>query len=157
MNDDRPLTSSVSSPDRSAPAARPAGSEPLSLEAAYDLVVCGLLLAGLTFLAQRLQPNLLRWTLPAGLVGGGLCVVWGVLGRRGVRCHGGALVTLVAVACLLVGQAIQSWDASAGAEPKGRMVAALMAVLVLCCAGMLGILVWEDKQTIRHGQRMAGK
>ncbi len=151
MKDDHPLTSSVSPADRPAPAARPAGSEPLSLEAAYDLVVCGLLLVGLPFLAQHLQPSLLRWTLPAGLVGGGLCVVWGVLGRRGVRCHGGAIVTLVPVACVMVCQAIHSWDASAGAEPKGRMVAALMAVLVLCCAGMFGTLVWEGKKAIRHG------
>ena len=121
------------------------------MEMALDLVVCGLLLASLTFLAQYLQPNLSRGTLPAGLVGGGLCILWGVLGRRGTRCRGGAMVTLVAVACVLVRQAIQSWDVSAGAEPKGRMVAALMAVLVLCCVGMLGALVWEGKKAIRHG------
>ena len=134
--------------NRSAPSAE---REPLSLEATLDLVVCGLLLASLTFLAQRLQPSLLRWTLPAGLVGGGLCVLWGVLGRRGMRCRGGAMVTLVAMACVMVSQAIQSWDASAGAEPKGRMVAALMTVLVLCCVGMSGTLVWEGKKGIRHG------
>jgi hypothetical protein len=151
MKDDHPLTSSVPPSDKPAPAARSAGSEPLSLEAAYDLVVCGLLLVGLPFLAQHLQPSLLRWTLPAVLVGGGLCVVWGVLGRRGVRCRGGAMVTLGAVACVMVRQAIHSWVASAGAEPKGRMVASLMAVLVLCCAGMLGTLVWEGKKAIRHG------
>jgi hypothetical protein len=61
------------------------------------------------------------------------------------------MVTLVAVVCVMVRQAIQSWDASGGAEPKGRMVAALMAVLVLCCSGMLGTLVWEGKRPMRHG------
>ena len=117
----------------------------MSLEVAFDLVLCGVLLAGLSFLARHLQPDLPRATLFAGLVGGGLCVLWGVMGRRGTRCRGAAMVTLAAVACVFVRQAVQSWEASAAVESKGRMVAALMMLLVVFCVGMLANLAQEGK------------
>lgn len=118
----------------------------MSVEVAFDLVLCGALLGGLGFLAQHLQPDFQRATLFTGLAGGGLCVLWGVLGRRGTRCRGAAMVTLAAVACVLVRQAVRSWEASAAVESKGRMVAALMVVLVGFCVHMLASLVQE-----RHG------
>jgi peptidoglycan/LPS O-acetylase OafA/YrhL len=117
----------------------------MSMEVAFDLVLCGALLVGSSFLAQRLQPDLQRVTLFTGLAGGGLCVLWGVLGRRGTRCHGCAMVTLAAAACVCVRQAVQSWNASPAIESKGRIVAALMMVLVVFCVGMLANLAQEGK------------
>ena len=128
-----------------APAARPAERVRLSLEMAVDLVLCGALLAGLSLLAQHLQPDLQRATLITGLAGGGLCVLWGVLGRRGTRCRAVAMVTLAAVLCVFVRQAVQSWEASAAGESKARMVTALMTVLVVFCVGMVANLAREGK------------
>lgn len=130
--------------DKAAPA-RAAERLRMSLEVALDLALCGVLLAGLPFLARYLQPDLRRGTLLIGCVGGGLCVLWGILGRRGVRCRWGALVTLAAVACVFVRQAVHSWTASAAVGSKGRMVAAMMMLLAVFCVGMLANLVQEEK------------
>lgn len=128
------------------PSARAKERVPLSKEVALDLVLCGMLLAGLSFLAQYLQPNLQRVTWYTGLAGGGLCVLSGVLGRRGKRCRGGAMVTLVVVGGVFVWQAVQSWRTSVGDESRGRTIAALMAVLVVFSVGMLATLVRDGKQ-----------
>lgn len=135
----------------SAPAASPSPAQSaervrLSMEVALDLVLCGAFLAGLCGLAQHLQPDFQCATLVTGLVGGGLCVLWGVLGRRGTYCRGGAMATLAAVACVLVRQAVHSWAAAAAGEPKGRLVAALMMVLVAFCVGMLANVAQERRR-----------
>jgi hypothetical protein len=44
-----------------------------------------------------------------------------------------------------VRQAVQSWGASGEGESKGRMVAALMTVLVVFCVGMLANLARERR------------
>ena len=62
---------------------------PLNLDMALELVLCGVLLAGLSLLAQHLHPELSRPTLFSGLGGGGLCVLWGVLARRTTRYRAG--------------------------------------------------------------------
>jgi peptidoglycan/LPS O-acetylase OafA/YrhL len=115
----------------------------MSLEVAADLVVCGVLLAGLSYLARHVQPDFQRVTLLAGLVGGGLCVVWGVLGRRMPACRGSAMVTLALLACVFVRQAVLSWRSATEDGSKSRMVVALMAVLVVFCIGTVGNLVRE--------------
>ena len=127
------------------PPAPPTERARLSLELVIDLVLCGVLLAGLSLLAQHLQPDFPRVSLLTGLVGGGLCVLWGVLGGRTARVRVGAMVTLAAVACVLVRQAVQSWEVSTRGTSNGRMVAALMTVLVVFSVGMLTNLAREGK------------
>lgn len=135
----------TSNPVADTPSTQAAERVPLSLEVAVDLVLCGVLLAGLSLTAQHLQPDFPRLTFITGLAGGGLCVLWGILGRRGTPCRVGAMVTLAAVACVLARQAVQSWEASAEGESKGRMAAALMAVEVVFSVGMLANLIREGK------------
>lgn len=122
----------------------------MSSEVAVDLVVCGVLLAGLSVLARHVQPDFHRATLFTGLVGGGLCVVWGVRGRRGKYCRRGAMVTLVAMACVFVRQAVLSWNGSTEGGSQNRKVMALMAVLLVFCAGMLANLIREGKKDRSH-------
>ncbi len=117
----------------------------MGADVAFDLLLCGLLLAGLSLLAQHLQPGFQRVTLFAGLLGGGLCVLWAVLGRRGTRCRVVTVVTLAVVACVFVRQAVLSWGASAANESKGRPVAVLMFISVVFCAGMLANLARDGK------------
>ena len=110
-----------------------------------DLVVCGLLIAGLNLVAQHLQPDLPRLTFFTGLVGGVLCVLWAVLGRRTTFCRLGSMVTLVPVACVFVIQAVQSWAAPVDNGSPGRKVALLMTLQVVFCVGMLVNLAQERK------------
>jgi len=135
----------ITGPVASALPAQPAERWRMSVEVAYDLVLCGVLMGGLGFLAQHLQLELLRATRFIGLVGGGLCILWGVLGRRGTpRCEG-AMVTLAVVVCVFVYQAVQSCATSTQGEPQHRNVALLMMVLVVFCAGTLANLIRERK------------
>ena len=135
----------ISDPAASVPPARSAERVRLSPEMAVDLVLCGALLAGLSLLAQHLQPDLQRATLITGLAGGGLCVLWGVLGRRGMHCRAGAMGMLAVVACVFARQAVLSWEAAASIGSKGRMVAALAMVLAVFCVGTLANLARGSK------------
>jgi hypothetical protein len=117
----------------------------MSSEVALDLALCGALLAGLSFLAQHLQPDFHRATLLFGLLGGALCVLWSVLGRRGTRCRGLAMATLAVIAIVFARQALRSWGAAASIGSKDRIVVALMVVLVGFCVGMVANLVRESK------------
>lgn len=135
----------IRDPETHRPSAPSAERAHLSLALVIDLVLCGVSLAGLSLLAQHLQPTLPRVTLLTGLVGGGLCILWGVLGGRTARVRAGAMATLAAVACVLTRQAVQSWAASTEDASNGRMVAVLMTVLVAFSVGMLTNLAREGK------------
>ena len=121
----------------------------MRLDVALDLMVCGGLLAGMSFLGQHLQADFRRSTLFAGLVGGGLCVLWGILGRRGTRCRWSAMGTLAAVACVFVSQVAKSWETSASVDPMGRAVGTLMMLAVAFCLGLVAILAWESRNPKR--------
>ena len=112
-----------------------------------DLALCGALTAGLTLLAKHFQPDLPHLTLFTGLVGGALCVLWAVLGRRAMRCRLSSMVALTAMACVFVRQAVQSWGIAFEGESHGRIVAALMTVLVVFCVGMWIKLAHAGKGT----------
>jgi hypothetical protein len=129
-----------------APATGTAAGLCMSLEVALDLALCGVLLAGLSFLAHHLDAGFPRLTFAAAVGGGALCVLWAILGRYGTRgCRLGAMVTLALVACLLALQAVRSWGTSAEGGGRSRLVAALMTVLVVFSVGMLASLVRERK------------
>jgi hypothetical protein len=128
-------------PAPSGPPARFPGRAGMSLEVAVDLLACGGLLAGLCLLARCLEPGFPGVTLFAGLVGGALSVLWGVLGWRTGCCRMGAIVTLAVEGGVLAAQAVKSWGPSVEDASNGRMVSSLMAVLVVCCASMLVNLI----------------
>jgi hypothetical protein len=135
----------ITEPVATAVPAQPAKRVCMSVEVAFDLVLCGVLMGGLGFLAQHLQLELLRATLFLGLGGGGLCVLWGILGRRGTPCHGGAMVTLGVMACVFAYQAVQSWATSAEGKPRDGNGLLLMMVMVVFCVGTLANLIRERK------------
>jgi len=114
---------------------RATGSVSLGFEEALDLVLCGVLVAGLMFLAQRFQLDLPSLTFYAGLAGAALCVGWGTLGSRTRLGRPGAIATLIVVVGVLARQAYLSWEASGEREAKVRIVAMLMTTLAVLCAG----------------------
>ena len=127
------------------PTEQPSEPVQMSVILVIDLMVCGLLIAGLSLVAQRFQPDLPLLAFFTGLVGGVLCVLWAVLGRRATCCRLGSMVTLVPMACVFVIQAVQSWAASIDDGSNSRKVALLMTVQVVFCVGMLANLVQERK------------
>lgn len=116
-------------------------------ELAIQLVLCGVLLAGLTILAQHFQPDLPRLTFHAGLAGGGLCVLYGTLSRWGKVGRGGAMVTLTLLVCVLARQALLSWGRGAGQDDsKTRIVMILTTVsMAFCLLTLAKLLQAEDK------------
>ncbi len=117
----------------------------LSFDLAFDLVLCGAVFAGLSLLARHVEPGLPRATWLTGLVGAGLCVFWGGLGRWIPHCRWGATVTLAVMAGVFGRQVVQSWGVAAGGEPKGGMAVALMGTMVVFSVGMLTNLVQAGK------------
>lgn len=122
----------------------------LSLELTLDLVLCGFFLAVLSSLAYYVQPDLTRSTLITGLVFGGLCVLWGILGWCGLPSRVGAMSTLAAAVCVCARQAVQSMASAVRGESKDRMVIAMMTVLVVLCIGVLAKLALKGKDLQSH-------
>jgi peptidoglycan/LPS O-acetylase OafA/YrhL len=118
----------------------------LSSDLVVDVVLCGVFLLTFSLVAQHLQPDFPRVTLVAGLVGGGLCVAWGLLASRRPRFRVGALVPLVVMACVFAVQAMRSWKNAGEGESKVRIVALLMTLLVVFCAGTVWNLVRAGKK-----------
>lgn len=103
----------------------------------FQLIVYGLLLAGLSYLTQHLAPALARPTLIAGLIGGVLCLVWGLRVIAGNRGKALPLLTLLPVSFVMLSQSIITW-AGRRQEVSGRALAAVViTVLFVLSIGML--------------------
>ena len=131
------------------------------------LVVYSLLLAGLSYLVYRLAPGATRPTLIAGLIGGSLCLVWGVRVLAGSGGKALPLLTLIPVSFVLLPQTFASWG---GGVQAGGTVAGLITLLLVLSLGMLLRIAWSgmvfdvpkggatkegDGQTQPGGQRAA--
>jgi len=102
-----------------------------------QLVVYSLLLAGLSYLAHHLAPALARPTLITGLVGGALCLVWGMLAVLGKCGKAFSVLTLMPVCYILLSQTVTGWSGESEAMPGRRMAAALITLLFVLSIGML--------------------
>jgi hypothetical protein len=111
----------------------------------FELIIYGLLLAGLSLLASQLAPALTRTTLIAGLAGGVLSVVWGVravLGNRG-KCW--PILTLIPTTYVMLSQAIVTWAGGSQGMPAGRTLPSLITVLAVISFGMLMIIAYASQ------------
>ncbi len=102
-----------------------------------QLVIYSLLLVGLSYLTQHLAPVLTRPTFITGLIGGALCLVWGVramLGRRGKVLP---MLTLVPVSFVLLSQTVMSWSGRVEGMPGQRLAAVVVTLLFVISIGML--------------------
>jgi len=102
-----------------------------------ELIVYGILLAGLAYLAHHLAPTIARPTLITGLVGGALCLVWGILAVRGNRHKAWAILTLVPISYVLLSQAVLTWGGRIGGVSPNRLAPVLMFVMLVFSVGML--------------------
>ena len=104
------------------------------------LVVYSLLVAGLSYLVYHLAPGVARPTLITGLVGGGLCLVWGLRALAGSGGKALPLLTLIPVSFALLPQTFMSWG---GGSQAGRTVAMVITLLLVLSLGMLLRIAWS--------------
>ena len=95
------------------------------------LVVYSLLVAGLSYLAYHLAPGVARPTLITGLVGGALCLVWGVRALAGSGGKALPRLTLIPVCFVLLPQVFMSWSGGSEGLQVGRTVAMVITLLLL--------------------------
>lgn len=105
------------------------------------IVAHGLVLAGLGLGLQSIAPELAKLPFLIGLGGGGLCLLWGLAAWFGHQRRTGALLTLAAVALLILSPVLRAWMDSAGTIPD-RLLLTLMLVLTV------GMILY-----VMHGER----
>ncbi|MBE0541838.1 MAG: hypothetical protein IH623_10670 [Verrucomicrobia bacterium] len=103
----------------------------------FDLVLYGMILAGLGVLAHRLAPDFGYATLITGIAGGSASVFWGVLGLRGFRRRIWPISTLLVVAVLLLMQAVRAWLQIKRGDETFKPVAVILTVLLAFGIGQL--------------------
>ena len=102
-----------------------------------QMVVYSLLLAGFSYLTHHLAPALAKPTLIAGLVGGALCLVWGLRAVTGSRGKALPLLTLIPVNFVMVSQTVTSWWGRSEVMAGRQAAAAVITLLCLLSFGML--------------------
>lgn len=123
------------------PASRSRSS--VSFEMALDLTVGDLLIAGLASCAHYLHPDTQAATRLTGLLGGGLCVIWGLVGRVAAFGRNLAMLTLVLMASVFVRQGAHCWKALAEGDSKDRLVMTVLVMLLVFSVGNLVNLARE--------------
>ncbi len=116
-----------------------------------QLVVYSLLLAGLSYLTHHFAPSIARLTLIAGLVGAGLCFLWGlqaVLGKRGKAL---SLLTLFPISFVMLAQTVMTWGSGGQEEPGQRTAALVTTILFALSIGMLMRIAYAG--AVFDGQR----
>jgi peptidoglycan/LPS O-acetylase OafA/YrhL len=113
---------------------------------AFEFLLYGLLLAGVSWFIQRAAPDFGRTTLIAGLAGGTISVLWGVLVLCGYRRRWWIILTLAAVGFTLLSQAVMAWMQPTGGDgaPPTRLIAVWITVLLVFTFAML--------MNLLHGQ-----
>ena len=103
----------------------------------FQLVVYSLLLAGLSYLTHHLAPALARPTLIAGLVGGVLCLVWGLRALAGGRGQALPILTLIPVSFVMLSQTVITWGGGSQEVPGRQTAAVVITLLLVLSLGML--------------------
>lgn len=103
------------------------------------LLTYGLVLAGLSYLTHRLTPA--PQMLVAGLLGGLLCVVWGMRAIQGESGKAWAILTLIAVNFVALSQTITGWLGNP-ANQEAQAAVVLSTVILLISMGMVIRIAW---------------
>ncbi len=96
-----------------------------------QLVVYGLLLAGLSFLIRHFAQGISRPVLITGLIGGSLCLVWGIRAILGSRGKALPVLTLIPVTFSLLSLTITGWSGPAQGTRSALIATTLLLLLSL--------------------------
>jgi len=106
------------------------------------IVAYGVLLAALSLFIQQAAPAFAQVMLVAGMTGGGLCVLWGIVAFAGHSRRAWAVLTMVAVGFAVLTQVVPAWMDGSSASLGGRLVLTLMLLMTV------GMLMY-----VLHGER----
>lgn len=99
-----------------------------------QLIFYSLALLVLSWFAHHLAPSIARVTLIAGMVGGVVCMVWGVRALLGSGGRALPILTLIPMVFVMLSQTVLAWGGEAAGQRAGAMVVTALFVLSL---GML--------------------
>lgn len=116
----------------------------MSKKMAGIILAYGVVVGALGLAVRSVAPEAAKITFITGIAGGGLCVLWGMLGLAGHKRRTWTILTILAVLILLLPQMIQGWVAGRN-QPGTNLGAVLVTVLLLLTIGMLLYLL--------HGER----
>jgi hypothetical protein len=117
----------------------------------FLVVGYGVLIAVLGLLTQQFAPEISRPTFLAGVAGGVLSALWGVLGLLGKRIRGWAIVTMGATGFILLSQIVSHWMPLGEPKPGSRTVALIATMMFVATVGALMVLVHGGAATRSAG------
>ncbi len=117
----------------------------MSKKMASIVIAYGILLALVSFAIQQVAPALAKVIFVAGLAGGGLCVVWGIVAMAGHKRRAWALLTLIVIMIVVLSQVVPAWSTVGGETPGSLAGSLLLTFLMLLTLALLMYLV--------HGER----
>ncbi|MBL9138832.1 MAG: hypothetical protein JNK85_23390 [Verrucomicrobiales bacterium] len=117
---------------------RPIPAESMSSDVSLDLALLGFILIGSVLPVRHLHSDI-PWVWPLlNTVGGGMCILFAILGRRRSRgANLGARTTLAVAACALLYQTVLYWDPSDGGQTRNPRLAVMTIVLAVFSLGTL--------------------
>ena len=102
----------------------------MSKKMASILLAYGVAFAGLSLLVQQIAPVFAKVTFVAGMVGGGLSVLWSIVAFAGHKRRAWAILTMIAVTIVLLTQVVQAW-VGAPTSLTGRLVLTVMFLMTM--------------------------
>jgi hypothetical protein len=109
-----------------------------------DLLRYGVILIGLSLLAHHQATGLMLITLPAGLAGGVLTVLWAILGFLGRDLRSIAIATLCILSTALLLDSVRALQAVREGNSTVTSVAMILAVLIVFSVGQV-VNLWKQK------------
>ena len=109
------------------------------------LIAYGMGLVVLGLVVQQIAPGLEQITLIASLVGGGLCLLWGVAALVGLKGRAWATLSAIATAFVLLSQVIHVWSVAADHAAGSLAVRLLITLMLMLTVGIVMYLL--------HGER----
>jgi hypothetical protein len=106
----------------------------MSKKMATVIATYGVVLAALSLLIQQVAPAFAQLIVITGMAGGALCVLWGIIAFAGHKRRAWIVLTMMAVALVVLSQVVQAWFASTGAASTsltGRLVLTLMLLMTV--------------------------
>jgi hypothetical protein len=112
----------------------------------FDLIVYGLVMAGLGMATARFAPSLalLAHVTAFCACAGGLA--WGVLAMRGRHRQKGTIATLAVVSCLALALSVSAWQQLDEDNSKTRVVAAVTSLMLFLSIGQTVLVARREEK-----------
>lgn len=120
------------------------------------VIIYGILLALLSFTIQQVAPALAEVIFITGIAGGGLCVVWGIVALAGHKRRAWAILTLIAITIVVLGQVVPAWLTIGGEKTQSLAGSLLLTFILLLTLTMLVYLVHGDRSPEFYSKGTAG-